>query len=185
MRPAPGNLVGVRAALLATAATIVVIVLPAPAVARDPSAKQVSSAVSRAERSSSLWATINICASDGTGRGGQLGVRGQMPALGFASTLRMTVALRYWSRKHERFEPIGGAEATSNLLLGAASSGRQQDGMLYRFRGSTGLLDASIDFTWTRRGRVIAQADRVATAGHPDADYGRPAHYSAAHCLLG
>ncbi len=176
-----------RAALTATAATIATlfVTLPAPALANGPGAKQIHRAVSRAERSSSLWATVNVCSSKGRGRGGEVGVRGQMPTLGFQSTLRMTVQLGFWSRKHGRFMPIDGAHATSNLSVGSSSSGLQQDGVVFGFDKGTGLLNATIDFTWTRGGRVIGEANRVTTAGHPEADYARPAHYSAGHCRLG
>lgn len=177
----------VRAAFIATAATIAVLLLtlPAPAPAEGPSADQIRRAVSRAEGSSSLWATVNVCSSKGKGRGGELGVRGQMPTLGFDATLRMTVQLRFWSQKRERFIPIDGAHATSNLSLGSRSSGLQQDGVMFGFDNRAGLLNASIDFTWTRGGRVIAEASRITTGGHPDADYAQPAHYSASHCRLG
>ena len=177
----------VRAAFIATAATIAALLasLAAPALAKEPSAGQIQRAASRAERSSSLWATINICSSRGKGRGGALGVRGQMPAVGFGSMLRMTIQLGFWSQKHERFIPIDSPNATSNLSLGSPSSGLQQDGVVFGFKKSAGLLNASIDFTWTRGGRVIGEANRITTAGHPDADYARPAHYSAGQCRLG
>jgi hypothetical protein len=176
----------VRAAFTATAATIAAlsVALPAPAVAGGPSAKQIRNAASRAERSGSLWATINICSSRGAGKGGELGVRGQMPSLGFASALRMTVQLGYWSQKHERFMPIPGPSAVANLSLGSSSTGLQQDGVVFGFNDSAGLLNASVDFTWTRSGRVIAESSRITTAGHRDADYSRPAHYSAGNCRL-
>ena len=175
-----------RAAFLATAATIATlgVSLPAPALAHGPSASQIHRAASRAERSGSLWATVNICSSRGTGKGGELGVRGQMPSLGFASTLRMTVQLGYWSQKHERFMAIPGPSAAANLSLGSSSTGLQQDGVVFGFNDSAGLLNASVDFTWTRGGRVIAESSRITTAGHHDADYSRPAHYSAGDCRL-
>jgi hypothetical protein len=176
----------VRAAFLTTAATIATLCLTAtaPALAQGPSAKQIHQAASRAERSGSLWATVNICSSHGTGKGGELGVRGQMPSLGFSSTLRMTVQLGYWSQKHERFMPIPGPSAVANLALGSSSTGLQQDGVVFGFNDSAGLLNAAVDFTWTRAGRVIAEASRITTAGHRDADYSRPAHYSAGNCRL-
>jgi hypothetical protein len=176
----------VRAAFTATAATIAAlcVVLPAPALAGGPSAKQIHQAAARAEESGSLWATINICSSPGAGQGGEVGVRGQMPSLGFSSTLRMTVQLGYWSQKHERFMAIPGPSAVANLAVGSSSTGLQQDGVVFGFNDSAGLLDASVDFTWTRGGRVIAQASRITTAGHHNADYSRPAHYSAGDCRL-
>jgi hypothetical protein len=176
----------VRAAFLASAATVaaVCVALPASAVAQGPSARQIHRAASRAERSPSLWATINICSSRGPGKGGELGVRGQMPSLGFASTLRMTVQLRYWSAKHARFMAIPGASGVAKLSLGSATTGLHQYGVVFGFNHSAGLLDASVDFTWTRGGRELAKANRITAAGHHNADYGRPAHYSAANCRL-
>jgi hypothetical protein len=176
----------VRAAFTVTAATLAAlcVALPAPALAGGPSVKQIHQAAARAERSGSLWATINICSSHGLGKGGELGVRGQMPSLGFSSTLRMTVQLGYWSQKHERFMAIPGPSAVANLAVGSSSTGLQQDGVVFGFNDSAGLLNASVDFTWTRGGRVIAEASRITTAGHRDADYSRPAHYSAADCRL-
>lgn len=181
----PGGIVrGMRGAILATAAAFS-LALPTAALAKGPSASQIHRAAARAEGSSSLWATVNVCASRGTGKGGQLGIRGQMPSLGFASTLRMTVQLGYWNQKHERFMAIPSSAAASNLALGSSSTGLQQDGVVFGFDDSAGLLDASIDFTWTRNGKVIAEAQRITTTGHRDADYGQPAHYSAADCRLG
>ena len=188
MRPSGAGIVGqVRAAFTATAATIVTlwVTATAPALAQGPSTKQIRQAASRAERSGSLWATINICSSRGAGKGGELGVRGQMPALGFSSTLRMTVQLGYWSRKHERFMAIPGTSGVADLSLGSSATGLQQDGVVFGFNDSAGLLDASVDFTWTRGGHVIAEASRITTAGHHDADYSRPVHYSAGTCRLG
>jgi hypothetical protein len=177
----------VRAAFIATAATVAALfaTLPAPALAKGPSARQIRHAVSRAERSSSLWATINICSGRGKRSGGELGVRGQMPTLGFGAGLRMTVQLGFWSQKHKRFVPIAGSHATSNLSLGSPSKGLQQSGVVFGFDNRAGLFNASVHFIWTRGGRLIGEADRVTTAGHPNADYARPAHYSASHCRVG
>jgi hypothetical protein len=187
MRSRGAGIVGhVRAAFTATAATIATLCVTAtaPALARGPSANQIHQAALRAERSGSLWATINICSSRGAGKGGELGVRGQMPSLGFSSILRMTVQLGYWSQKHERFMAIPGPSAVANLAVGSSSTGLQQAGVVFGFNDSAGLLDASVDYTWTRAGRVIAEASRITAAGHPDADYSRPAHYSASDCRL-
>ncbi|MGI8712479.1 MAG: hypothetical protein ACR2NR_04705 [Solirubrobacteraceae bacterium] len=176
-----------RAALTATSVAIATLVgaVPSPALAAGPGPRQIQQAVARAERSPSLWATINICLPSGRGRGGQLGVRGQMPALGFAATLSMTVRLGAWSAKQQRFVAINGSSATSNLSSGSVSSGRQQDGVQFGYKSPAGLLNARIDFTWTRGGKVLAETQRRTTGGHQDADYGRPAHYSAPSCRLG
>lgn len=174
-----------RAARTATALALAILAcaLPGVAAAKPPSRSQIARAVARAERSSSLWATVNICQRSRRG-GGQLGVRGQMPALGFSATLRMVVRLGVWSSAHHRFETVSGSGATISLALGAVSTGRKQDGEQFTFTHPAGLLDATIEFTWTRGGRVLGDVTRATTGGHRDADYGRPAHYSAASCRL-
>ena len=48
-------------------------------------------AVRRAERSRELWATINICSANAKPGGGELGVRGQMPSLGFSATPQLQI----------------------------------------------------------------------------------------------
>jgi hypothetical protein len=177
----------VRGALTATAVAIAVLfaALPTPATAKPPTSRQISRAIAKAERSSSLWATVNICASNGKNKGGNIGIRGQMPALGFSSTMRMTVQLGAWSTKSKRFVPITGSTATSNLAVGSASTGLEQDGAEFGFRGHVGSLDATIEFSWSRGGRVLGGTSRTTSAGHRDADYGSPAHYSASSCRLG
>jgi hypothetical protein len=177
----------VRAVLKVTALAIAVlaVALPQTALGKGPTDDQIRQAADQAQRSGDVWATINVCTSRGTDNGGQLGVRGQMPSLGVDAQLRMTVHLSYWSQLHERYLPIPGPSGSSYLSLGTSSTGLQQAGMLYDFGGSAGMLAASIDFTWIRDGQVIADTARFVTGGHPDADYGSPAHYSASQCRLG
>src|SRR6516165_1209759 len=61
---------------------------------KPPTAAQMRAAVQRAERSKYLWATVNICNTKRHPHA--IGVRGQMPALGFPALLQMTVHLKYW-----------------------------------------------------------------------------------------
>ncbi len=151
--------------------------------ATGPSASAIAQAIRQAESSSSLWATINICNSKADPD--TLGVRGQMPALGFSAKLVMTVRVTYWSSAKQRFEPIAGPTASRTLVVGGFTSGLQQDGLQFQFPPKTGRLSATITFAWKRAGAVLGQTVRAATAGHPDADFGSPAHYSAAQCTIG
>ena len=144
--------------------------------------KQVAKAVAVAERSRSLWATINVCSS--RSEPDDLGVRGQMPTLGFPATLTMVVQVNYWSSTLKQFVAIKSAAASTTLKLGRVAMGLQQDGAVFPFSPHTGLLNASITFTWTHDGKVVGQVKRRTTAGHPSADYGSPPHYSAAQCLI-
>jgi len=173
-----------RAALATTAVAIatLVLALPAAALAGGPTRTQITQAVAKAEKSQSLWATINVCSVKR--RGGEIGVRGQMPTLGFSSTLRMDVQLGSWSTTRKRFEPIDSSSAKSVLSLGSMSSGLQQTGAVFIYKFHPGLLDATITFSWTRGGKLLAQTTRRTTASHRNVDYSRPAHYSAAHCDL-
>jgi hypothetical protein len=144
--------------------------------------RQVAKAVSAAEHSTSLWATINICSS--RSEPDDLGVRGQMPTLGFPSILTMVVQVNYWSSSRKRFVPIKNAAASTTLKLGRLTKGLQQDGAVFPFSPHTGLLNASITFTWTRNGAVVGKVQRRTTAGHPTADFGSPPRYSAAQCVV-
>jgi hypothetical protein len=178
--------IGVRVALATTVLVLAVAATPAPtsakSVSRGPSRAQIHQAVRAAERSSSLWATINICNSRRYPN--TLGVRGQMPTLGFSASLSMLIQVDYYSPQIKRFVAIKSSNAISKLSLGSASSGLQQDGAVFPFAAHTGLLNATIVFTWKRGGKVLGQTKRRTSAGHRDADYGSPPHFSAAHCQI-
>lgn len=143
---------------------------------------QIARAVREAEQSGSLWATVNICSSPRYRN--DIGVRGQMPSLGFSSSLFMVIQVNYWSQKQRRFLPIQSNLATTRLSLGSSQNGLEQDGAVFPFRAHTGLLNATFTFIWTRGGTLIGQTVRTTTAGHADADHGSPPHYSAAQCRI-
>ena len=174
----------VRVALATTVLVLGVFAASPAALARrtvkNPTPAQIQTAVRRAEHSKSLWATVNIC--DTRRYPKTFGVRGQMPALGFASWLTMVVRVDYYSTTKKRFLPAG---ATMRVRLGRLSFGLQQDGATFGpFKRHAGLLDASIQFLWKRSGKLLGQATRGTTAGHPDADFGSPPHFSASQCRI-
>jgi len=170
-----------RAALVTTVLAAALLVAAGPASAGVGSA-QIARAVRSAERSRSLWATVNIC--DTRKYRNDIGVRGQMPALGFSAKLYMVVQVNYWSRTHNRFLPIQSNLATTRLSLGNSATGLEQDGAVFPFSAHTGLLNATFTFIWTRKGTLIGQTVRRTTAGHHDADHGSPPHFSAAQCRI-
>jgi hypothetical protein len=170
-----------RAALVTTVLAAAVLVAAGPASA-GVGPGQIVRAVRKAEQSRSLWATVNIC--DARKYRHALGVRGQMPTLGFSSSLFMVVQVNYWSRGQHRFLPIQSNLATTRLSLGNSANGLQQDGAVFPFTAHTGLLNATFTFMWTRGGKVIGQTVRRTTAGHTDADHGSPPHFSAAQCRI-
>ena len=179
-------MISVRVALAATVLALAIVATPSLTLAKSasdaPSAAQIRSAVRSAERSSSLWATINIC--DSRRYPNQLGVRGQMPALGFSASLSMVVQVDSYSVTSKRFVPIPNPQATAKLPIGTVSSLVEQGGQVFPFKPHSGLLNATITFTWTRAGKVLGQTKRRTTAGHAQADFGSPPHFSAAQCKI-
>ncbi len=174
-----------RAALLTTvlaAAALVPVGADGTASAAVVGPGQIARAVRSAEQSRSLWATVNIC--DSRLYHNAIGVRGQMPTLGFSSSLYMVIQVNYWGKRQHRFLPIQSDLATTRLSLGASTNGLEQDGAVFPFSAHTGLLNASFTFIWTRGGKIIGQTVRRTTAGHRDADHGSPPHYSAAQCRI-
>ncbi len=171
-----------RAALLTTVLAAAALVAAGPASAGGVRPGQIARAVRSAEQSRSLWATVNIC--DSSRYHNDIGVRGQMPTLGFSSALYMVVQVNYWAKGRHRFLPIQSNLATTRLSLGSSVNGLQQDGAVFPFSAHTGLLNATFTFIWTRGGEVIGQTVRRTTAGHKDADHGSPPHYTAAQCRI-
>jgi hypothetical protein len=148
---------------------------------KPPTRAQIRSAVRRAERSTSLWTTVNIC--DSKTHPDQLGIRGQMPTLGFAAWLSMKIQLNYFSTTKQRFVPDSGA-AEKLIRLGRLSTGLQQGGAEFSFEPHAGLFNATVQFIWRRSGKLIGQTTKTTTAGHPNADFGSPPHYSAQQCRI-
>lgn len=165
----------VLAAGLAVAAPVTI----AQASAATPTSAQVQRAVGRAERSKSLWATVNVC--DSRRYPNTIGVRGQMPTLGFPASMSMYVQVNYFSNAKQVFEPI--RNATMRIGIGRSATGLEQAGSTFVFPRHTGLLNATIKFTWAR-GSVLAQTARRTTGGHKDVDYSSPPRYSARECRI-
>ena len=113
-----------------------------------------------------------------------MGVRGQMPALGFDATLSMTVQLRQYDTADKRYVFVRGATARHMSTLGGVRTGVNQAGAEFPYATDTGELDAIVTFTWTRDGRRLARVTRATTGGHPTAAFSTPRGYSAARCRL-
>jgi hypothetical protein len=156
---------------------------PSSGTGAQPSPAQIARAVARATRSPYLWATVNICLPNAH-RGGLIGVRGEMPALGFSSTLSMTIQLGQYATAARRFVAVTGTTAHRTVTVGTLTSGIHQDGAEFPYSTDTGLLDATVTFTWTRDGQRLAQVSRATTGAHPSAAFGVPPGYSSAGCRL-
>jgi hypothetical protein len=170
-------------ALLTTAAA------PASAVAASPhhrtttaapTRSQIATAVARVERSRKLWATVNICNT--TSHPYVVGIRGQMPALGFNSLLTMDIELRYWSVTEKRYKPLPHSRQT--ISLGTKRIGLHQSGLSFQFDPHAGTLAGTVRFEWRLKRRSIGRTTRQTSAAHPDADQGDPAHFSAGKCAI-
>jgi hypothetical protein len=172
--------IGPRLAIMVT----LVAGITAPIVSADTptayTAAQIRGAVDGAQASNSLWATVNAC--NAPGGSDSIGIRGQMPALGLPAALSMTVQIDYWSAKDKSFLPAPGASRT--ISLGESSTGLHQAGVSFPFAHGSGVFSGTVTFRWVRGATLVAAATREVTSGHPDADFGSPAGFSAARCSI-
>ena len=146
----------------------------------DPTPAQIRTAIARAESAKTLWATVNIC--DTRAHPNVLGVRGEMPSLGFPAWLSIQIQLNYYDRAKKTFVVDPGT--TKTIRLGRSAHGLQQGGATYTFPGPTPALKASVSFIWRRSGRTLGTTSMFTTAGHPGADFGDPPRFSAAGCQI-
>lgn len=184
IRHALGMFLGMRMVLGASILAAILAAASPSASARPtshrPSAAQIRAAVSRAKRSRVLWATVNIC--DTRRDPNTMGIRGQMPSLGFTAGLYMNIQFDYWSAKRKRFEPISGLSKL--VALGELGSGVRQGGASIPFTPPTGRLSGTVTFEWKLGARLVGQTSRSTKAGHQNADFGSPPHFSASVCTI-
>jgi hypothetical protein len=153
----------------------------APATASSPpapTARQVQAAVRKAKRSTDLWATVNVCNTKN--HPNTIGIRGQMPSLGFAAKLTMRFRVQYWNGK--AFTPVRGLSKT--VALGAVTRGVYQAGVGFPFAPHAGLLRGSVTFEWRLGNRRVGQTTRATHKGHPRADFSDPKGFSSGSCAI-
>ena len=176
--------------LRAKALTVVAAILVGVAVATTtalagsgPPPNQVRAALAKARQSKDLWATVNVCEPR---RAPQLvGVRAQMPALGFPAQLSIAISLEYWNVAQQRYVTIDKPNAQASVTLGTVTAGVEQGGETFAFNPRPGaFLRATVTFSWRRKGRLLLTQTRHTTGGHHDADHGVPAHFTSAHCRI-
>jgi len=172
IRTSPVTLLAALSALLAGS--------PVALSASGPTGTQIRTAVREVARSKNLWATFNICNT--RSHPNAVGVRGQMPALGFRARMSMEFQIRYWSVKDKRFELVKGTDEV--VSLGSATTGLHQDGVTFQFDPRAGYLASTVSFYWTIGRTPVARLTRWTSKGHPDADGGDPPHYSAGRCAI-
>lgn len=143
-----------------------------------PTPAQVRAAIRRAERSPDLWATINVCNTKRYPH--KVGVRGQMPALGFASTMSMEIQIQYYKRRTRKY--VLGPGHPYHYPFGRQVTGLYQGGA--NFPLSAGLFRGQITFTWKLDGKVVGQTSRLSVGGRPHVTHGDPPGHSAATCRI-
>jgi hypothetical protein len=172
------------AALSFALALAVPVALAAPAPSSkpnpNPTPKQIRTAVREAQHSKRLWATVNIC--DTHKHPDALGIRSQVPALGFPTTITITLGVEFFSQTAKRYEPDPNVKKV--IRLRNQTDGIHQRGFIFRFAKHTGRLRGTATFTWTRAGKVLGTAMKLTTAGHHDADFADPDGFSAATCKI-
>lgn len=153
-----------------------------------PSAAEVRAAVSRAERSKDLWATINVCNKTATSPRGykQLGVRVQMPALGFNARLFMAVRIQYWDSGSQKF--LDTTEHFGPASFGVSTHRAVQGGALFAFKPlptpQTFLMRGRATLEWRIGKRVLGRVHRTTGKGFKFVDGGSPRGLSVATCTI-
>jgi hypothetical protein len=163
---------------------LVALALAAPASApssTSPTPGQIRQALSTARHSKNLWATVNVCGPHRAPH--TLGIRAQMPALGFAAQLWVRIQVDYWNVAKQRFVRVADPHARGLVSLGTVTAGLQQGGESFAFTHGA-YLRATVTFSYRRHGKLLLQLTRHTSAGHPGADQGIPPHHSAATCRL-
>jgi hypothetical protein len=153
---------------------------------KGPTAKQIRAAVAGAERSPDLWATVNCCGvCPGSSGSDVVGIRGQMPSLGFATTLLMDISVDYWSTTDSKFES---ANASSTISLGKGTHGVHQGGVSFPFAtpgaGASNLVRGTITFEWKLGTKVIGKVVRNTGHGYSNVGYSSPPGFTAGVCTL-
>jgi hypothetical protein len=174
-----------RAKVLAVAAAVLLVAAvgaTAAAAASGPSQARIRAAIAQAKRSTALWATFNACTPSRAPA--VVGIRGQMPALGFAAQLSVAIQVEFWDRATQRFVSVPDANARARLSLGSVTAGVQQGGKNFAFNAHAGLLRGTVTFRWKRNGRLLLALTRHTSGAHRNADQGMPRHYSAATCRV-
>ena len=167
-----------------TIAAVLAGVTVTPAVAATqasgPTPAQVQAALARAERSSELWATVNIC---NTKRHRDvIGIRAHQPALGFPSTMSVRIEVEYWTGT--AYRPVPAPAAKKLLSLGTLSVGSGQRGWSFQFGPHAGRLRGLVRYQWVLDGKVLGSTTRVTTKGHRGVVDADPPGYSAAKCVI-
>jgi hypothetical protein len=146
---------------------------------KPPTPAQVRAAVAKAERSKQLWSTVNICNTKH--HPDAIGIRGQMPSLGFPASLFMQVQVDYYNYAAKKFEPDPGVQQW--VSLGDPADEIVQGGTEFKFKPPA-VLAGTVTFQWKLHGKVIGTKQRATAGGHKNAKFGDPPGYSSNDCTI-
>jgi hypothetical protein len=147
----------------------------------NPTPAQIRTAVKQAGRSPDLWATVNVCNTQH--HPDTLGIRGQMPALGFSSQLWMTITVDFWDSQQKRFR-LDPKVSPHAVAVGKFRFGAHQAGTTINFFPHAGRFQGTILFQWKRFGKVVGHLIRTTTGGHKHVDQSDPRGHSASTCWI-
>jgi hypothetical protein len=177
------HFVRIRSAVVATTILLTMATAGAGASAGTrtggPTGPQIRQAVRKAERSREVWATVNICNTRSHRH--TIGIRGQLPALGFPARLYMRIQVNYWVKAKRKFMPD--SHAKQALSLGTQSSGRHQAGFTWQF-APPAVLSGTVTFEWKLGRRLIGRTTRPTVRGIKNVDDSDPKGYSSATCRI-
>jgi hypothetical protein len=138
-------------------------------------------------RSRELWATIDVC--NPPKEPDTVGIRGSMPNDGHErDAMYMRFQLEYLDPVSKAWSmPAHGADS-GFIALGAARKTGRQGGTSFRLGAPKGQLGYTmrgvVTFQWRRGSRVVHQATRMTSGGHPNVARADPPGYSAAECTI-
>jgi hypothetical protein len=147
-------------------------------------ASKIRAAVAAAERSPGLWATVNVCTSSTTQD--YVGIRGEMPGLGFPTTMDMNISVSYWDYGDNVFQSVPGA--SQPLRLGNGSHGLRQGGVNFPFTppaaGTQYLVRGTVTFEWRKAGKVLGKVTRNTGHGYTNVADSNPPGLNEGTCTL-
>lgn len=171
----------------ATGAVVIALLASVPVAASygsstNPTPTQLRAAIQRAERSRQLWATVNICNTRLHPH--TIGIRGQMPALGFVSSMSMMITIDYLDPSTKRFMPDRSVHRF--VPLGQPAEGLWQGGVRFSFKKPTTpvVLRGMVTFEWKPSGKVVGSTTKYTVNGIKHVDDSDPPGYSTATCDL-
>ena len=138
------------------------------------------------ESSPDLWATINVC--DTEGHPDTIGIRGSMPGLGRRSTMWMRFQVQFLKKDDGKWHNIESNADSAWKKLGVTRTRVIESGQNFMFLpppdGGAHTLRGAVSFKWVIDGRIVKKLRRITEAGHRSTAGADPDGFSAALCQI-